>query len=100
MRRRVPALLAVLGSGLVLAGVVVFAVANSSRAPADFGWTAYTPLAEESAYRSSLVVSFDDGWTVLWTGGHLLGALLAGLGLLVLTALGGWWFGRRSALRS
>lgn len=102
MRRRVPALLAVLGLGLVVAGVVVFAVANASRAPADVGWAAYTPLAEQSAYDSSLVVSFDDdhGLRVLWTGGHLLGTVLAVTGLLLLTALGGWWLGRRSAPRS
>jgi heme/copper-type cytochrome/quinol oxidase subunit 1 len=98
MRRRVPALLAVLGSGLVVAGVVVSVVVNRRGAPADVGWAAYTPLAEQPAYRSSLVVSFDDGWTVLWTGGHLLGALLAVAGLLVLTALGGWWLGRRSSV--
>ncbi len=101
MRRRVPALLAVLGLGLVVAGVVVFAVANASRAPADAGWTASTPPADQQAYRSSLVLSFDDGgWSVLWTGGHLLGAVLGVVGLLVLTALGGWWLGRRSAPRS
>jgi heme/copper-type cytochrome/quinol oxidase subunit 1 len=101
MRRRVPALLTVLGSCLVAAGVVVLAAANAARGgPADVGWTAYTPLADEVAYRSSLVVSFDDGWTVLWTGQHLLGALLAVAGLLVLTATGGWWFGRRTAARS
>lgn len=103
MRRRVPALLAVLGLGLVVAGVVVFAGANAARAPAGFGWTAYTPLTEEQAYRSGLVLSFDDddrGWTVFWTGGHLLGALLAVTGLLLLTTLGGWWLGRRSAPRS
>ena len=100
MRRRVPALLVVLGLGLVVAGVVVFGVANRPGAPADVGWTAYTPLAEQPAYRSSLVLSLDDGWTVLWTGGHLLGALLIVAGLLVLTALGGWWLGRRTSART
>ena len=101
MRRRVPALLVVLGLGLVVAGVVVFGVANRPGAPADFGWTAYAPLAEQPAYRSSLTLSFDDdGWTVLWTGGHLVGALLTVAGLLVLTALGGWWLGRRTSART
>jgi hypothetical protein len=33
---------------------------------------------------------------VLWTGTHLLGAALVVLGLLVLTAVGGWLVGRRS----
>ena len=99
MRRLVPALMAALGLGLVGAGVVVFAVTNTSRAPQDVGWTAYAPL-ESSAYRSELSLSFDDPWTVLWTGDHVLGALLVVAGLLALAAVGGWWLGRRSAARS
>ncbi len=100
MRRRVPALLTVVGVGLVVAGVVVFGVVDRPGAPAGVGWTAYTPLAEQPAYRSGLTLSFDDRWTVLWTGGHLLGALLTVAGLLVLTALGGWWLGRQSSART
>lgn len=99
MRRLVPALLAVLGVGLVVAGVVVFAVADPAPGPPDFGWSAYTPLADDAAYRSGLVLSFDEPGAVLWTGQHVTGALLAVAGLLVLTALGGWWLGRRTAAR-
>jgi heme/copper-type cytochrome/quinol oxidase subunit 1 len=100
MRRRTPLLVAVLGLGLVVAGVVTFAVANGSGTPHDVGWAAYTPLASESAYRSELTLSFDGGWAVYWTGQHLAGALLAGVGLLLLAGVGGWWLGRRSSAQS
>lgn len=100
MRRWAPALLAALGAGLVVAGAVVFAVANRSGVPLDFGWAAYTPLESQVAYRSELTLDFDDRWTVLWTGRHLAGALLVVAGLLLLTAVGGWWVGRRTAPRT
>jgi heme/copper-type cytochrome/quinol oxidase subunit 1 len=100
VRRLVPALLAVLGVGLVVAGVVVLAVADDAPGPRDVGWSAYTPLADDAAYRSGLALAFDDQGAVLWTGQHVVGALLAVAGLLVLTALGGWWLGRRSSARS
>jgi heme/copper-type cytochrome/quinol oxidase subunit 1 len=100
MRRFVPAGAAVLGAVLVVAGVVVFAVANRSGAPLDFGWTAYAPLEPTVVYRSDLTLGFSDRWTVLWTGTHLLGATLVVLGLLVLAAVGGWVLGRRSGSRA
>jgi hypothetical protein len=87
---------AALGLALVVAGVVVFAVTN--RSPADFGWTSYAPLEPGvgGAHRSELTLAHGDRWTVLWTGGHLTGALLVVLGLLTLAAVGGWLLGRRS----
>jgi hypothetical protein len=96
VRRALPWLVGALGGVLLVAGVIVFAVANS----AGVGWTAYTagyaPLEPViDAYRSDLVL-FSDG-AVLWTPRHALGAGLAGLGLLVLVGLGGWLLGRRSA---
>jgi hypothetical protein len=89
-------LVAGLGLVSVVAGVLVFAWAN--RSPADFGWTAYAPLepVPGGPYRSDLTLTFHDGWTVLWTAGHLVGAVLVVLGLLVLAAVGGWLLGRRS----
>jgi hypothetical protein len=99
VRRVLPWLAAGLGLAAVVAGVVVFVLA--AQAPVgDFGWSAYAPLEEvDDAFDSSLVLSFEDRWTVLWTGGHLLGAGLVVAGLLVLAALGGWLFGRRRAAR-
>ena len=95
MKRALPAVLALLGAVLVGAGVAVFKLTNTRR------WTAYdgsyAPLEPGSAYESRLTLSFDRPWTVLWTGGHLLGALLAVTGLLVLAATAGWWLGRRGA---
>jgi heme/copper-type cytochrome/quinol oxidase subunit 1 len=99
MRRLLPAVVAALGVALAGSGVVVFAVANRSGTPADFGWSAYAPLEPQVGHQSRLTVSFSDRWTVLWTGGHLLGALLLVLGLLVLAAVGGWLLGRRSRVR-
>jgi hypothetical protein len=94
MRRARPCVVLGLGVALVVAGVVVFAVANSS----GFGWTAYTssyaPL-EPGPYESDWQLTFADG-SVLWTRQHALGAGLAVLGLLVLVGLGGWLLGRRS----
>lgn len=100
MRRALPWITGLVGAALVLAGAIVFALANRAGV-ADLGWTAYAPLQPEvtPAWSSDLVLSFD-GWTVLWTGGHLLGVLLAGLGLLLLTGLGGWLLGRRSGRRA
>ena len=98
MRRALPWVAAGVGLVLVVAGLVVFVVAN--RAPAgDVGWSAYAPLESEVAYQSSLTLTFDDRWTVLWTGGHLLGAGLLVTGLLVLATLGGWLLGRRRPAR-
>jgi hypothetical protein len=88
---------AAVGVVLVVAGAVVFAAAN--RSPADFGWTSYAPLEPGplGPYDSETFVTFDDGWTMFWTSGHLLGAVLVVLGLLVLAAVGGWLLGRRTA---
>lgn len=99
MRRRLPAVLAALGAALVVAGVIVFAVANRAGTPLEVGWSAYTPLPAEVAYRSDATVVLGDRWSVLWTGAHLLGAGLVVLGLLVLTAVGGWVLGRRAGSR-
>ncbi|SOE03277.1 hypothetical protein [Blastococcus haudaquaticus] len=97
MRRALPALLAALGGVLVGSGITVFWLANTWR------WTAYdgsyAPAEPGSAYESRLTLGFDGPWTVLWTGGHLAGALLVVAGLLVLAATGGWWLGRRGGLR-
>jgi hypothetical protein len=94
VRRALPALLGALGGLLVAAGGTVFWLTNTRR------WTvydgSYAPLEPGSAYESRLTFGFDDRWTVLWTGGHLAGALLAVAGLLVLAATGGWLLGRRS----
>ena len=90
MRRRGPWLVGALGVLLLVAGIVVFAFANS----ADFGWTAYTPL-EADAYTSYLSLTFSDG-AVLWTRHHALGAGLVLAGALVLVGLGGWVLGRRT----
>lgn len=99
MRRAVPWIVGSLGAALAIAGAVVFALAN--RSPQDVGWSTYAPLGEDvGAYQSSLTLTFDDGSAVLWTGGHLLGAGLVGLGLLVLVGAGGWLLGRRAARRS
>jgi hypothetical protein len=96
VRRELPAFAAALGVALVVAGSVVFAVAN--RSPADLGWTSYAPLRPRAggAYGSDLTLTHGDRWTVLWTGGQLTGVLLVVLGLLALVAVGGWLLGRRS----
>jgi len=103
MTRVPPGAFALLGSALLVAGVTVFNVVDHG--PADSGWTAYTgsyaPLEEaprryvDQAYTSELTLTLDG--VLPWTTGHLVGAGLVVLGLLVLTALGGWWFGSRRA---
>lgn len=104
MRRLLPGSLILLGLGLGIAGAVVFALANRPGAAGDAGWTAYTgsyaPLEQGDldAYHSSLMLSFD-GWAVLWTGGHLAGAGLIALGLLLLVGTGGWLLGVRAGRR-
>jgi hypothetical protein len=90
MRRLVPGVIALAGYVLVLVGVVVFNLAGVvDQPPYDFGWSAYAPLEEtRSAYQSALTYASVDGGTVLWTGGHLIGAGLAVLGGLVLAGVG------------
>jgi hypothetical protein len=98
MRRGLPWVVGALGAALLVAGVVVFAAANS----AGFGWTAYTasyaPL-EPDAFTSDLTLTFSDG-AVLWSWTHAFGAGLAVLGLLALVGLGGWILGGRAARRA
>jgi hypothetical protein len=89
--RRLPVLLAALGWALVAVGITVFWWANQPGEPMDFAWSAYTPLPP----RESVPVFLAGGGTVLWTPRHLLGAGLVVVGLLLLAALAGWWFGRR-----
>ena len=101
VRRAVLWLLALLGAGLVTAGVLVFAAANHGPAAfggPDFGWSAYMTLDQARDVHPSAIM-FSDRATVLWTGRHLLGAGLLVLGLLVLTGVGGWLLGRRSGRR-
>jgi hypothetical protein len=97
LRRGLPIGLAVLAVGLVVVGVLVFVAADEPT------WTAYSggyqPLETEEAYSSELRLSFDNGWAVIWTGSRLLGAVLAGAGLLVGAAVAGWAAGRRSVAR-
>ena len=93
MKRAVPGVVAFLGLGLLLAGIAVFADANRSPI-GDFGWTGYAPLEPGPADTFTFVDT--SAWMVSWTGGHLVGAGLAVLGLLVLAAVGGWALGRRS----
>ncbi len=93
MSGRGPALLGGLGGTLIAAGVTVFWMTNRARGGVgDFGWSAYAPL-ERGADPGALFGG--DGWAVLWTAGHLAGAALGILGLLILAALAGWRIGRR-----
>ena len=97
MRRFLPGVVAALGFALVLAGVVVFELADQS--PADFGWSAYMPLPSDAVSPSPFAYTFSDGWAVFWSGQQVLGALLVVVGLLVLTAVGSWLLGRRTTAR-
>ena len=99
MRRVAPWIVVTPGAALALAGAVVFAVAD--RSPQDVGWSSYAPLGEDvGAYQSSLTLTFDDGWAVLWTGRHVVGAGLIGLGLLLLVGAAGRFLGLRAGRRS
>ena len=94
MRRALPWLVAGLGVVLAAGGAAVFWATNLSAAGAGgAGWAAYAPLEPGDP------APIGAGWTVMWTGGHLLGAGLLGAGSLVLAAVGGWSLGRRSARR-
>jgi hypothetical protein len=96
MRRVLPGVVALAGLGLLLAGVIVFNLANQPSP--DFGWSSYAPLepVTDGAYQSALTLIHGDGWAVTWTRAHLYGAGFVVLGLLVLVGVGGWWLGRRA----
>ncbi len=80
MNRVLPWIVAAIGAVLLVVGVVLFVVANST----EFGWTAYgSPPV------------FSDGM-FLWTRQHTAGLSIAVLGLVILVGLGGWLLGRRS----
>jgi hypothetical protein len=81
MSRVLPWIVAALGAVLLVVGVVLFVVANST----EVGW---------AAYGSPPV--FSDGM-FLWTRQHTAGLSIAVLGLVVLVGLGGWLLGRRSS---
>jgi hypothetical protein len=94
MRRRAPWLVAGIGLALAVGGISVFWTTNLAPG-GGAGWAAYAPL--QPGEPAPDVTS--DGWTVSWTAGHLLGAALLVLGLLVLAGVAGWSLGRRSARR-
>ncbi|WP_244930452.1 hypothetical protein [Nocardioides sp. W7] len=80
-----PLLVAVVGLVLLVTGVAVMVTANG---PADFGWLAYTPLEDDGAYSSQIVL--------LSPRRLLLGAVVGGLGLAVLAGIAGFHAGRRT----
>ncbi|GAB3344385.1 hypothetical protein [Modestobacter lapidis] len=92
MRRAGPWLVLGLGVVLAAAGVGVFWVTNLAPG-GGAGWSAYAPLEPGDPAPPGA------GWRVLWTRGHLVGAALLVLGLLLLAAVGGWLLGRRSGGR-
>jgi hypothetical protein len=92
VRRALPWLLLGLAVVLAAAGVAVFWATNLAPV-GGVGWSAYAPLEPGGPFPPAA------DWLVLWTGGHLLGAGLLVLGLLVLAAVGGWLLGRRSPRR-
>lgn len=98
MRRALPWLLAGLGVVLVETGIAVFAAAIHGPGGADFGWSSYAPLQPTQTPLETY--TFVDPATVLWTGQHLLGAVLLVLGLLALVGVVGWLLGRRAGRRT
>jgi hypothetical protein len=95
VRRALPWLVAGLGVVLAAGGVAVFWTTNLAPSGGG-GWFAYAPLVPGQAPPPGAP---GQGWVVLWTGGHLAGAALLVAGSLVLSAVGGWLLGRRSARR-
>jgi heme/copper-type cytochrome/quinol oxidase subunit 1 len=82
-----------LGLALVVAGVAL-AVTAAPPGPTDFGWFAYTPLEERPG----------PDWTMAWgngdqalivTRGHVVGAGVTALGVLVLATGVAYRLGRR-----
>jgi hypothetical protein len=95
MRRAAPLLMAGAALGLVVVGVAVFAVADRRPVEPFAAYSgSYEPLPETFPADSSLVVTAAED-AVLWTGGHVLGAGLVVMALLVMAAIGGWSLGRR-----
>jgi LPXTG-motif cell wall-anchored protein len=92
MRHVQPRLMGALGVLLVVAGAVVFAEASGGLDVMTYDAVHPEP---ESAYGSTLALSFDGGPLLAWTAGQAVGAALVVLGLLALAGLGGWWLGRR-----
>ena len=94
MRRGLPSVVAGLGTMLALVGLAV--VLASEAEPVVVYEGSYAPLDPETldANRSVLERTFDG--MVIWTGAELVGGALLVMGLLVLTAVGGWVAGRRS----
>jgi len=88
--RLLPWSAAAIGALLIGAGAVAFGIAAGR--PVVGGWVVgYAPLSTPAttAYSSRLELSYDHE-VLQWSGLHLLGALLAVAGLVVLAAVGGW----------
>ncbi len=95
MRRVLPWAVAASGLALVVLGVLV-ARPTAGPGTVTYGGS-YEPLVPPGrAYTSTLEVTLD-GTVTWWTTGDLVGPALAGLGALVLAAVGGWALGRRAA---
>jgi multisubunit Na+/H+ antiporter MnhC subunit len=86
MRRFVPLAAGVV---LILVGIGLYVVSRPEAS--DYGWFAYTPLNED------LPTFASSGQLVFLTQGRVLGALVIGVGLLVVTAAVAYWLGRRRA---
>ena len=83
-----------LGTALALVGLAV--VLASEAEPVIVYEGSYAPLDAETldGYQSVLELTHDG--TVTWTGAELAGMGLLVIGLLLLSAVGGWAAGRRS----
>ena len=94
MRRGLPWAAAGLGIALALSGLAL--VLTSDAEPVTVYTGSYSPLDAETLdeYRSVLELTYDG--TVSWTVAQLVGAGLLVVGLLLLSAVGGWVAGRRS----
>ena len=97
MSPALPRVVAGLGAVLVLVGLAV--ALTSGRDPVTTYTGSYSPLEADDvdAYQSVLTLTYDA--TIRWTVGQLVGAGLLVAGLLLLTAVGGWVAGRRTARR-
>lgn len=91
MRRRLPAVTAVVALVSVTAGVVLVLTADV-RADGAVGWFAYGDAAVEQAMQRA-----DSRFWIEAEDSALVGAALVVVGLLALAALAGWLVGRRRA---